>query len=170
MGDRSLTSARVVDRACAHSSESGRKHTRRHRAPAHVRRRWVGGCSVPADLDAEVERELKKLLRRKSPPPRTSTILQELHAGIDPERTVTAEHVKAWAMVLRVKLARGALPGVKRAPGGGRPKGAVSSVHRDRVRELRAEGRSMQSIATELGISKALVVYLASDDPAKESS
>lgn len=164
MGDRSLTSARVVDRACAHSSESGRKHTRRQRAPAHVRRRWVGGCSVPADLDAEVERELKRLLRRKAPPPRTSTILQELHAGIDSGRTVTAEHVRIWAHVLRVKLARGPeVGGGTAGTAGGRPLGSYTSTKRERAQELRDAGKSRQEIAEALGISPQGVSYLLSN-------
>ena len=119
---------------------------------------------MPADLDAEVERELKRLLRRKSPPPRKNAILQELWAGIDPERTVTEAHVKAWAMVLRVKLARGALPGVKRAPGAGRPRGSHSSPYRARAQELAAEGKKPAEIAQEIGISRQAVYKLLSDE------
>jgi len=115
---------------------------------------------VPADLDAEVERELKRLLRRKSPPPRTSTILQELHAGIDSGRTVTAEHVKAWAMVLRVKLARGPEQG---RGAGGRPLGSQSSPHRERVRELKRQGLTPTQIARALGISRQNVYKLLND-------
>lgn len=120
---------------------------------------------MPADLDAEVEKELKRLLRRKSPPPRTSTILAELHAGIDPGRTVTAEHVRIWAHVLKVTLARGALAGVPHAKGAGRPKGTGKrySPNRQRALELKAQGKERAEIAEILGISPQGVSYLLSD-------
>lgn len=128
---------------------------------------------MPADLDAEVEKELKRLLRRKSPPPRTSTILQELWAGIDSGRTVTAEHVKAWAMVLRVKLARGALPG--QYTGGGRAKGQrdvrpraqrsdLDLELRQQVRARYAQLQSLRKTGAEFGLSAERIRQLLSDD------
>ncbi len=169
MRDGSLTSGRVCDRPCARLSECDRKRTRRVRGGLRARRRWVGGVEVPADLSQDVEKELKRLLRRKSPPPRTSTILQELWAGIDPGRTVTAEHVRIWAHVLKVTLARGAEAGSRsEGSAGGRPKGPGKkfSPYRERAHELRRQGMRPADIARELGVGKSQVTYLLKDfDP-----
>ena len=124
---------------------------------------------MPADLPQEVERELKRLLRRKSPPPRTSTILAELHAGIDSGRTVTAEHVRIWAHVLKVTLARGAEAGSRSGDSaGGRPRGPGKkfSPYRERAHALRRQGMRPVDIARELGVGKSQVTYLLKDfDP-----
>lgn len=117
---------------------------------------------MPAPLPDDVEAALKKLLRRKDPPPRTSTIIEELRREF-PDVDVSPEQVRAWAMVLRVTLQRGALPGAPRAPGAGRKKGQVDKHQRatsaDEVLRLHIEHPEWtgQQIADQLGLTRAAV-------------
>lgn len=117
---------------------------------------------MPAPLDTALRERLQATIRALAAQSANGKVrTRDVLDAFADEPAVSKAHVEAEMYGLGVEAQRGPRPG---EGAGGRPRGAVSSVHRDRVRELRAQKKTPTEIARELGIARQHVYKLLSDE------